>query len=178
MALTLTEKQHWKNRIDSKLGRRIRELRESEPELISRFQEAALKDVRAGLDHDFSRLEELEALQASTDEAVATALREIYEKLTGESEERADRWTIDRKLDELRAERFEEFLRDSELGKRVTELENRREELTDEILLATNIQQIIDAWEEVTRLISDRTSESESETESESDQVSLFEKAA
>ncbi len=62
MALTITEKQHWKDRIESRINRRTKRLKSGNLELFTKISEKAKKMAiaQSKLAKDFDRLAVIE----------------------------------------------------------------------------------------------------------------------
>ena len=159
MAITITERQHWKNRIQAKLNQRIGFLRASSPALLEVIDEQAKDKVRRALDldSDFAHYESLEADLKQLATEKENLLEEMALKVFGkELPYNISLRDIRSEISTLEDQEAEEILLEHPLGQQLASLEAEREEMLDAILLATSVPQIIDLWERVTGLITDQ----------------------
>lgn len=158
MALNFTEKQHWKSRVEAKLKQRIEDLREANGELIDRLADQAHDEVISslGMNGDFEKLNHLDDALLALEEEKQTLLESMQAKICGEDLGHG-KWSIRRiqsALADLKKEKSDSLLLKHDLGRTLEALKTEKEQLTDAILLATHINQIIDIWERVTLLTS------------------------
>lgn len=173
MALTITEKQHWKNRIESKLNQRISQLKGSDSDLLKQIRDEAKREVAASrnLGDDFGRLADSELEIKRLENEMDLLVVQVCDKLFDEGDCHYTSLSKAReRLTELEEEKAEELLLGHDLGCRITRLKEEKENLLDSILLAVDIRQVIDMWERVTALVTDQAIET--------DQESLFREAA
>jgi len=163
MTLTVTEKQHWKERIGRKISQAIADLvEEQDPGYLKRIEsEARTAAIQyLGIEELLARERALEAEKKSIDREndevhrlLAAAVRKVpaeqassYEYCHSSEWERAIRA---RQEPETRR-----LLAASPLGTVILKLRREEEELLDTVWLATSPKQIKDLWRGVAELVS------------------------
>lgn len=161
MGLTLTEKEHWRERIARRIDQAISRLvSKDDPAFLSRTSEEArrLALQSLGLETlDARRVripEEQEALKQESDAVV----KKMWEVVSGSAPEVAkSAWNVQVEVDRAIKDRAElhehELLRQHPLGQRVEELRKEKEALLDTVWLATSGVQIKQLWNSVSKLL-------------------------
>lgn len=160
--LTVTEKEHWKERIGRRIDKRIETVCASEPNFMDRIQRAArqralgslgLADFQVELDRLDEQEKELDRRRRQAHKAMHAAVRRV-------AIEEVDDYYVDRPSPEVssavqrrQAVHEEELLAEDELGREVLRLRHERENLLDTVWLATSGQQIRDLWQKVLDLL-------------------------
>jgi hypothetical protein len=174
MPLTVTEKEHWRQRIAAKIERRIEVLAAGEPGLLDRVQaEARRRAVRSlGLAESQAELDAVVEERKALDRREKRAQKAMVARLRGLSaEEVADNathsyqftQTVNAAVQKRQAVHEEELLADSPVGRDVLKLRAERENLLDVVWLASSPAQIKQLWAKVAALLGDEPSALERE---------------
>ena len=165
MPVTVAEKFHWKDRIASRIDRRVEAMVSAEdPGLLQRVsKEANERAVHSlGIADLQRRMERIERQRKELDAAerrVRAERRALVNGTEAEAEMENLRWfagpdhEVDRAVRQ-RAEAIEpDILAESELGRRVLALRAEKENLLDTVWLATSGSQIKELWGRVNELL-------------------------
>lgn len=157
MSLTVKEKDHWKERIQRRIDRKIKEIEASEPahvweEMVRQAKQMALEDLKiATLAQESRRLEkqieELELDQQRVWAQTAAVVRGLDIAKVG----LPTSFPYDVR-DEVnkRKELFLEKLRAKHpKGQQIQRLEQEKDELLDTVWLATSASQIKELWSQI-----------------------------
>ena len=162
--LTVTEKQHWKERIAKRIDRRIEALCASEPSLMDRVERQARERAvhslgLAEMDAEARALEEqeqqLERRQREVFRAMLATVRRVpvedipetcYLRLPDE---------VANAVRKRQAVHEEELLAEDALGQQIVRLRREKENLLDTVWLAASGQQIKELWKKVAELLAD-----------------------
>ena len=171
MALTITEKNHWKERIAQRIDKRINQIKCANPKV---FQDIAGKAKQqaisnAKLTKQFGRIEEIEATTKTLDREKESLLKEAFCALFGKdtSPYYSMRNDIDVRIKELQRHVEEELLLKHPLGREVTSLQNEKENLLDTVWLATSSREVTTLWEKALKLLGEQTTDFQREVLSE-----------
>ncbi len=159
ITVTISERQHWKNRISSKLDQRISSLRTSSPELLESITGQAKQIVESSLDltSDFEHFASLDSDLKQLALEKENLLDAMGEKVFGkEMPYSISMRDIHSQIQNLQDEKAEEILLENPLGKQIADLVAEKENLLDSILLATSVPQIIELWDRVAILTADQ----------------------
>ena len=161
MALTVTEKEHWKDRISRRIDQAIRSLCAAEdPGFLSRIEDLARERALQSL-----RIEDLEKQVAEVKAKRKDLVREenhTYRKMLAIVKRWVDAASVGysrtpfgiEQAIQLRQEHHEkELLGESPLGRRILALREEKEELLDTVWLATSCKQVKELWQQVTELL-------------------------
>lgn len=158
--LTVTEKEHWKERIERRVSKAIESLEAKDTSLMPTI---ALAADRAA--HDSLGTAEthgrIEAIKQQLEELKAEQERhelEMYRHALGVTacrdqshwRLRDDFWALHRKV---RSTHEERLLASSPLGQEILKLRAERDELLDTVWLATSSSQIRDLWTRVSSVL-------------------------
>lgn len=163
MALTVTEKEHWKKRIEKKLDRKIEGLYAARPTFMADVQTKAREQAieSLGIADALKRREEcneqakcLEIEAGRMTRRAAAILHGVLpDTLAGND------WHWEHCVKEAIEKRSrvteQEILASDELGRRVLALQREKEDLLDTVWLATSPRQVRELWEDVCRLLND-----------------------
>ncbi len=161
MALTITEKEHWKTRIARKISQAIEEL-------LAKSNPDYLKEVAAA-----ARIEAIHALGIAELLSEEKQLKEEVKKLDKKQQDVTRRllaaargvdvsevygfygWTeeVERAIKQRQQSLEKKLLATDELGRQVLKLRGEEEELLDTVWLATSSQQIRVLWQSVSELL-------------------------
>lgn len=169
MTLTVTEKEHWKTRIEAKINRRIKTLiADTNPtyleEIRSRARSLALKEL--GIADLQERYDSLEQEEQNIKRQLFSLDVELAALVTGRSRDTL-RQDGSYHLEQLKKNAVEEnatllenrLMSEDELGRSVLKLRSEREELLDTIWLATSPRQIRELWKDVSDLLGEEPTE-------------------
>ena len=167
MALSVTEKQHWKERIDEKIKRRIDSLKSRNAAYFAETESAAKQSateelgIHSSIETVKSMEQKIEKLEGETKER----LSQVIEKITGKRPDSyfARMSTVDSELKPHIERCLNELLAADPRGQEVLKLESEREQLLDTIWLATSSRQVRDMWAEVLKLLGEDSSEFQKE---------------
>lgn len=165
MSLTVKEKEHWRERINQLVDKRVESLiAANDPTLMQRVAEKAHKQayVSLGIDAQQEEIEAIEErkkelekrqvrLQAEQRAAInGTTLEEELERSSFYSTRADDiRHAVNSRADVL----MDNILGTSTLGKQVIALRAEKDRMLDTVWLATSGKQIKDLWAEVNVLL-------------------------
>src|SRR5690242_10996366 len=170
--LTVAEKNHWRERIQLRIDRRIEQLTAADPGLMERIRHEArgraLESLGlAGLQQELDRIA---AQRAELDRRDAQVRREMLARVRGVAADDLDGYSrvhdhpeIRAAIDRRRALHEDELLAGHELGRQVLRLRAERENLLDSIWLATSASQIRTFWQKVGELLGDEPTRLERE---------------
>ncbi len=165
MTLTLTERNHWKERIAKKIDRRVETLvAKQDPTLLQRVSEEARKKAyeSLGIDEQQWTLEQFKEQREEIDRRERRLRAEQRAAINGTPvDEELDRGGYSGRYDyqveeavSARANALEaDILAESDLGKQVLALRAEKENLLDTVWLATSATQIKQLWTEVNVLL-------------------------
>lgn len=160
MSLTVTEREHWKNRIAKRIDKAMEVVYSKEdPGLLTRTKAAAqaeaeeslgiaaLKSKREQLAQQIKQLEKETRLVVR--HMVATVRGCLVEEVFIADGWRGTPYEVTQAIDQLAAIREEELLAENRLGKQILLLRQEKEELLDTVWLATSGRQIKELWSKV-----------------------------
>ncbi len=164
MAITITEKQHWKERIESKINKRIDQIRLLDSKLFQHLDEQSRSAAitQANLAAEFSRLAQLDKDEAELKSNQNEILNTIHAALCGKDTSYSHyncRGNIEEKLRRLKVTHLEELMRQHEQGREVLKLNSERDNLLDTVWLATSPKQVIALWQKVVNLLDGESTE-------------------
>jgi hypothetical protein len=159
--LTVTEKEHWKERIARRIDKRIEALTATEPAFLERMREQArqralqslgLAAIQAELDAPQEQKQELERRERQAQRALLAAVRRVpleavddyYPSAQGE---------VTSAIQRRQSLHEDELLAENPLGQQILRLRQEKENLLDTIWLATSPQQIKELWKKVVDLL-------------------------
>src|SRR5262245_7686329 len=159
--LTVTEKEHWKERISRRIDKKIDAIAAEQPNLMDRVQresrEKALQSL--GLAELQAEQDRLEAEKETTEKRQQVIQREMLAKVRGIPVEDIDhhyRYGADAEVTNAIQRRQkvheDELFAQDPIGQRILELRLEREELLDTIWLATSAKQVKELWTKVAEL--------------------------
>ena len=166
MAITVKEKEHWKNRIAEKIKRRIEKLVATQQpsylgEVECKAREGAfgilnLTDIVAQQD---KIREDIAKLKKQEDQLQLAAASCVTGKTIDELP-RTSEWQLKHMVDQAmeKAQRIAErdIMSRDELGRTILTLRDEQEELLDTIWLATSPTQIRELWKSVATLLGEK----------------------
>ena len=166
MAITVAEKEHWKERIAKRIDQRVEALvAKQDPMLLQRVNEQARKKAYESLGVA-AQQDELDRLDAQKEE-----IEKRQHRLLAEQSAIINGTSVDLELEKgrhysyyhddvlnkavaARAQAHEsEILAESELGRQILSTRAEKENLLDTVWLATSSTQIKQLWEQVNALL-------------------------
>ena len=160
--LTLTEKEHWKSRIENRINRAIESLQAKDISLMPKIKVQAELEAHKSLGTDKlnAKLQSIRQQRkdlADQEEKLESA---IYRAVLGEAatanqgsyQIESDFRTM---LRQSQARFEEELLKNSSIGKEILKLRSEKDALLDTVWLATSSAQIRDLWSHVSEVLGD-----------------------
>ncbi len=174
MPLTVTEKEHWRQRIASRMERHLESLTARDPGLFDRIQaEARTQAIQSlGLTELQAELDTVATERKALDRREKQAQKAILARLKGiPVEEVADNATISYQFTQTlntaisrrQVVHEQELLATQELGRAVLRLRAEQDNLTDVVWLSTSPSQIKQLWSKVADLLGEEPSTLERE---------------
>jgi hypothetical protein len=171
-SLTVTEKEHWKERIAKKIDKKIEVIAAADPGLLERLAGQArqralrslgLAEMQAELDALATQEKELERRQRRAHRAMLAVVRRVPIEEVEEFHYSAQHREVGLAIDKRQAVHEEELLAEDERGKEILRLRREKDNLLDTVWLATSSQQIKDLWQKVVELLGDEQTHLEKE---------------
>jgi len=164
MALTVTEKEHWRDRISHRIDKRIEQLQAAEPNLKDRIErEARTRALQSlGLAEMQAELDRIEREKAALEKQEKQTQRRMLAHVRGVPvEDLADNYYGYHCNDEVKTSvsrrqkvHEDELLAECDTGREILRLREEKENLLDTIWLATSPSQLKTLWTKVTELLS------------------------
>lgn len=161
-SLTITEKEHWKDRIGRKIDKKIEAVEAGDPGYMDRVEERArqravqslgLTEKQAALDALEAQEKELEKRQEHLQKAMLAAVRRVpIEEIQSNSYYNLDQ-EVNQAIHKRQVIHEEELLAEDELGRQILGLRQEKDNLLDTVWLATSPLQIKELWQKVTTLL-------------------------
>jgi len=163
MSLTVTEKNHWKERIAKRIEQAIEELlAEHDPTFNAKIeQQARARAIESlGVAESYGRLDEIKAAIKTLEAERAQISDRIEHALIPSTEYMRSYYDTSSRIERMISDRQgvyeQELLNESPLGKKVLTLRREQEELLDTVWLATSPVQIKNLWNQVSQLLGQR----------------------
>lgn len=163
--LTVTEKEHWKERVERRINKAIDALSEQHPEFMKELQSKSEAKVLKTLGV-FEMKQQLDALQSQIKDLRAEESRiecAYQSKITGKPESDCRNYYVTSEVDRIIQSRQttveEQLLAQSKIGQRLLALRHEKEELLDTIWLATTNRHIQDLWRRVVEVLGDESTD-------------------
>jgi hypothetical protein len=162
--LTLTEKSHWKDRIGKRIDKKIEAISAADPHLQDRIRrEARARALTSlGLAEMQREREAIEQQQTALDKRDCQLERAMTAHLRGVSADDIsdrDAYKHDQELQSALQRRQtvheDELLAESDVGQRILQLREEKDNLLDTVWLATSPMQIKELWKKVAELLDD-----------------------
>ncbi len=173
MSLTVTEKEHWKNRIEQRIDRRISQIESEDPAFMQGIRTEAHNTalISLGVSELMEKIELNKRREKRQQRELVRLYKQIGAMLDGgrpEDYERSTRYMLQKQVeDAIEQRKFvheEELLGKEERGKRIVDLRREKEQLLDTIWLATSPKQIRELWSGVDRLLGETGTDLQRET--------------
>lgn len=161
MTLTVSEKQHWKERIARKIAQATDALlARNRPDYLTEVAVQARREaIRAlGIEELMRRRDELQESQKQLESDMALATRKLLAAVRGKGLDSVPfTYGWEGEIEQAIARRQqgleEKLLAADELGRQILKLRREQEELLDTVWLATSPVQIRSLWQSVTDLL-------------------------
>ena len=164
MAISVAERNHWRDRIAARIDRRIETLvAKQDPALLQHVAEEARQKAYGSLgisshQHELEQLEKQKQEIEKRERRLLAEQRAVINGTTVEQElERGGYYRYDSEVEnavKARAKALEaDILAESDLGKQVLALREEKDNLLDTVWLATSSSQIKELWEQVNTLL-------------------------
>jgi hypothetical protein len=162
MSLTVTEKEHWKERIGRRLDKKIESLVANDPGFLERIREQArqralqslgLAAMQTELDTIAAQKEDLEAREQAAHQAMLATVRHLPLAAVRDSHFGSRHQEVAQAIPKRQAVHEEELLAEETVGQEILRLRQEKENLLDTIWLATSPQQIRQLWQKVVELL-------------------------
>jgi hypothetical protein len=162
--LTVTEKEHWKDRIARRIDKRVEAITAADPNFFDRIERQARQRAleSLGLAEHQAELDEIERQKESLERRQKQLHKAMLAKVRGVQPEDLDDYfsyrhdsEVDGAICKRKAVHEDELLAESDLGQQVLRLRREREELLDVVWLATSPKQIKQLWSKVADLLGD-----------------------
>jgi hypothetical protein len=168
--LTVTEKEHWRQRVSARISKRIESIKGRHPALFERVKrEARARALQSlGLAEAYATLEQVQADAAALERRRTRAQRTMLAVVRGVPiDEISDSINIRygrelplpheaaEALDRRQEAHEEELLADDPVGAEIAHLKAERERLLDTVWLACSSAQIKQLWSKVSELLGD-----------------------
>jgi hypothetical protein len=164
-ALTVTEKEHWKERIERRVNKRIEAIWNERPELKEQIDQQARRQAyeSLGLAELMGRRQQLEQQQEELTKQQRFAERKMLAILQGKPLEETSwvseyQWqqqveaAVQRRQNVLR----DELMKQHDEGRRILALQLERENLLDTVWLATSPTHLRTLWTKVAEILQDQ----------------------
>lgn len=157
--LTVTEKAHWKERIERRVDKAIAELEAQDPQLMPTIlaQAEDLAHQALGTRQHHRKLESLRKQIKSLEEERDETERAMWLHALGADGLRFGEYSAKNRFSELHRKRSarieEEQLQASPLGSRILQLRAEKDSLLDTVWLATSSSQIRELWSRVSSVL-------------------------
>jgi hypothetical protein len=168
--LTITEKEHWRDRISARISRAIERVRSRHPALFDRVRRQAHRHAleSLGLADAYAELEAIQAQEAELARRKKRAQRAMIAALRGAPlEEVPESFSIRfgtelplpveaaEAISKRQSAHQEQLLAEDPVGREVARLEAEKEHLLDTVWLATSPAQVKQLWSQVGALVGD-----------------------
>ena len=161
-ALTVTEKEHWRDRISARIDKKIERIAASQPNLADRINREARKAALAsmGLTELDAEDDRIAAAKTAIEKAEKKNKRAKLAKVRGVSvDDLDDSWYHDTEVENAirkrQAVHEEELLAGDEVGKSILALRHEKDDLLDTVWLATSPSQLKHLWTRVCSMLGD-----------------------
>ena len=162
--LTVTEKEHWKNRIARRIDKRIEAITAGDPNFFERVERDARQRAleSLGLAEHQAELDEIERQKDVLEKQQKQLHKAMLAKIRGvEADDLDDYYSyrhdseVENAVKRRKAVHEDELLAESELGQQVLTLRQEKDELLDVVWLAASGIEIRQLWQKVVELLGD-----------------------
>jgi DNA repair exonuclease SbcCD ATPase subunit len=163
--LTVTEKEHWKDRIARRIDNKIERLTANDPNFTERLHREArewalvslgLDDVQRRIDEIEQQAEELDKLKNQLRHTLLARVRGVPpESITEHYSSYQHDGEVNRAINRRQSVHEDELLTRSDLGREILRLRAEKDNLLDTVWLATSSVEVRQLWQKVTELLGD-----------------------
>jgi hypothetical protein len=161
--LTVTEKQHWKDRIARRIDKRIEAIAAQDPNLLERVKREARQRAldSLGLAPHQAQIDEIEEQEEALTKRKKQAQRAMLAQLRGVPPEDLNDYyyhhdsEVEAAIAKRQAVHEDELLAENERGRKILQLRQEKDDLLDTVWLATSGIQIKQLWAKVAELLGD-----------------------
>src|SRR5689334_18460455 len=162
MGLTVTEKEHWKERIERRINKRIESIWASDPNLKERIdkesRQRALESLKlAELEQETEKIEEQKKQLDIREAQLARQKLAIVRGVPADAVDNGYTYHADHEVEQAVARRSKVFeqqlLAAHTVGQEIVKLQEEKENLLDTIWLATSPAQLKMLWTKVAELL-------------------------
>ena len=165
--LSVSEKNHWKERLSKRIDKRIEAIAAEDPNLLERvkrdvhnraMQSLNLADLQAEIDRLEREEEELEKRERVLNRTMLARVRgvpiETIDELSVYQSGKHNH-EVQAAITRRQAVHEDDLLKESEVGRRILQLRVEKDGLLDSVWLASSPKQIKDLWSKVAELLGD-----------------------
>lgn len=149
MALTVSEKEYWKQFYNELYQDKIDDVRAKHPGLEGRLRDQARAEiiVELGIDKELDDIEEMEESISALRDKVKTMKKDLYEKVTGNDPNnvyypRSINQGIENHIRTLTKARTKELMDDHEVGREIRRLQAEARKSFNAVMLASSPKQL------------------------------------
>ena len=162
--LTVTEKEHWKNRIARRIEKRIEAITAGDPNFFDRIERDARQRAleSLGLAEYQVELDEIEQHKDTLEKREKRLHKAMLAKVRGVEPDDLDDYysyrhdtEVENAVKRRKVIHEDELLAEGELGQQVLKLRQEKEDLLDTVWLAASTKQIKELWSKVAELLDD-----------------------
>ena len=163
--LTVSEKNHWKDRLSKRIDKRLDAIAAEDPNLLDRVKRQARERAMASLNLADLQVEidEIEHQEESLDKRKSLLSRTMLARVRSVPLETIDQHfslsyhnnEVENAIKSRQTIHEDTLLAESAIGKRILDLRSERENLLDTVWLAASSKQIKELWAKVAELLGD-----------------------
>lgn len=167
-SLTVTEKEHWKERISQRIKKRIDLIVAQDPQLFERIKREARQRalVSLGLADMHAEMEEIERQTQQLSERETAIQRQMLAKVRGvpvDALHDGYRYghrdpEVEQTIERRSTVHEDELLAESEIGRQVVKLRDDEASVLDAVWLATSPKELKTLWEKVSQCLGEEHS--------------------
>ena len=162
-SLTVTEKEHWKERIGRKIDKKIEAVAAADPGLLDRvgaqarqraLQTLGLAEMQAELDAVAAQQQALEDRERRAHRAMLAVVRRVpVDEVDEPDYHNGEHPEVARAVQRRQAVHEEELLAEDERGREIVRLRRAKDNLLDTVWLATSPAEVKTLWQKVIDLL-------------------------
>jgi hypothetical protein len=162
--LTVTEKEHWKDRIANRIDKKVEAVLAEEPNLMDRIHRESrdqalislgLAEMQRELDAAEQQRSALEKRRLQIERAMVAHVRGVPVEDIDDYHSYRHEHEVNNAITRRQTVHEDELLAGSEVGQRILVLREEKDNLLDTVWLATSSQQIKELWSKVAELLGD-----------------------
>ena len=163
--LTVSEKNHWKDRLSKRIDKRLDAIAAEDPNLLDRVKRQARERAMASLNLADLQVEidEIERQEETLDKRKSLLNRTMLARVRSVPLETIDQHfsnsyynnEVENAIKSRQTVHEDKLLAESAVGKRILDLRSERENLLDTVWLAASSKQIKELWAKVAELLGD-----------------------